>query len=47
MRFAHRVSHQAPSLSPCRDDGVKRFGLRNRDIATADEVWSFVMDFTR
>jgi polyhydroxybutyrate depolymerase len=39
--------HQAPSLSPSSQDENKKLGLRNRDIETADEVWSFVKDYSR
>jgi len=29
------------------EEGVKRFGLRNRDIETADEMWAFFKGFPR
>jgi polyhydroxybutyrate depolymerase len=39
--------HQVPSFAPNNEKDVKRFGLRNRDIEAADEIWSFVKDFSR
>ena len=34
--------HQIPSFATdSSEEGVKRFGLRNRDIETADEIWTF------
>jgi polyhydroxybutyrate depolymerase len=39
--------HQVPSFSPNSADEAKRYGARNRDIETADEIWSFVKDFSR
>jgi polyhydroxybutyrate depolymerase len=39
--------HQVPSLSPNSERDAKRFGGRNRDIETADEIWSFVKNFSR
>jgi polyhydroxybutyrate depolymerase len=39
--------HQVPSLSPNSEKEAKRFGARNRDIETADAIWSFVKDFSR
>jgi polyhydroxybutyrate depolymerase len=53
----YRVSgggHQMPSFTEDDDemkrDGeadVRSFGLRNHDIETADEMWSFAKDFSR
>jgi polyhydroxybutyrate depolymerase len=39
--------HHVPSLAPISEKDAKRFGGRNRDIETADEIWSFVKDFSR
>jgi len=39
--------HQVPSLSPNSEENAKHFGTRNHDIETADEVWSFVKNFSR
>jgi polyhydroxybutyrate depolymerase len=39
--------HQVPSSSPNSKDDVKKFGRRNRDIETADEIWSFFKGFSR
>ncbi len=39
--------HQVPSFSPNSEEQTKQFGLRNRDIETADEIWSFVKGFSR
>jgi polyhydroxybutyrate depolymerase len=33
--------HQLPSFSPSDEQTTKLFGLRNHDIETADEFWSF------
>jgi polyhydroxybutyrate depolymerase len=39
--------HQVPSLSANSEALLKRFGRSNRDIDTADEIWSFFKDFSR
>lgn len=39
--------HQVPSLSPNSEINFKHFGTRNHDIETADEIWSFVKNFSR
>jgi polyhydroxybutyrate depolymerase len=39
--------HQVPSLSPNSEVNFKHFGKRNHDIETADEIWSFVKNFSR
>ncbi|HLH88123.1 MAG TPA: hypothetical protein VKX28_06670 [Xanthobacteraceae bacterium] len=40
--------HQIPSFATdSGEEGVKRFGLRNRDIETADELWAFFKDISR
>lgn len=42
--------HRVPSLSPDSEENVKNvkhFGTRNHDIETADEIWSFVKNFSR
>jgi polyhydroxybutyrate depolymerase len=39
--------HQVPSFTQNSEEQAKKMGLRNRDIETADEVWSFVKEFTR
>jgi polyhydroxybutyrate depolymerase len=39
--------HQAPSLAPSSQEEIKKFGLRNRDVESADEIWSFVKDYSR
>lgn len=39
--------HQVPSLSPSSEQNVKQFDTRNHDIETADEIWSFVKNFSR
>jgi polyhydroxybutyrate depolymerase len=33
--------HKPPSLAPGTAESVARFGARNRDFETADEVWAF------
>jgi len=40
--------HQLPSrTATSSEEGIRRFGLRNRDIETADEIWAFVKDISR
>jgi polyhydroxybutyrate depolymerase len=39
--------HQVPSFSPNSEQSVGRFGRRNRDIETADEIWSFFKNVSR
>jgi poly(3-hydroxybutyrate) depolymerase len=39
--------HQVPSFSPNSEEEAKKFGTRNHDIETADEIWSFVKSFSR
>jgi polyhydroxybutyrate depolymerase len=40
--------HQIPSISGANNPMLEeKFGLRNRDIETADEVWAFVKDISR
>jgi polyhydroxybutyrate depolymerase len=42
--------HHAPSLAPASDAAREwelKFGARNRDIDTAEEVWSFFRRFSR
>jgi polyhydroxybutyrate depolymerase len=39
--------HQLPSLTAESEAASTRFGLRNRDIETADEIWAFVKDVAR
>ena len=40
--------HQIPSFaSEGSEEGAKRLGLRNRDIETADEIWTFFKDIAR
>jgi polyhydroxybutyrate depolymerase len=39
--------HQVPSFSANSAEDVKKFGNRNRDIETADEIWSFFKDLSR
>jgi polyhydroxybutyrate depolymerase len=39
--------HQVPSYSANSEDDVKHFGNRNRDIETADEIWSFFKGLSR
>jgi len=39
--------HQVPSFSASSEDASTRFGLRNRDIETADEIWNFVKNSSR
>jgi len=46
----YRVSgggHKVPSLAPHSDTEGQRMGVRNRDFETADEIWSFVRNFSR
>jgi len=38
--------HQVPSLTADREDASARFGLRNRDIETADELWAFFKNWS-
>ena len=49
MQF-YRVNgggHQVPSFARNSDKETKNFGSRNRDIETADEMWSFFKQFSR
>src|ERR1700722_9166543 len=40
--------HQIPSFATeSSPEGIERFGLRNRDIETADEIWKFFTDAPR
>lgn len=39
--------HKVPSLSPGGEEDLKRLDRRNHDIETADEIWSFVKNFSR
>jgi polyhydroxybutyrate depolymerase len=39
--------HQVPSFTPNSEEQEKKFGRRNRDFETADEIWTFVKDFSR
>jgi polyhydroxybutyrate depolymerase len=40
--------HQVPSIVVnSSEEGIKRFGLRNRDIETADEIWAFFNNISR
>jgi polyhydroxybutyrate depolymerase len=39
--------HQVPSYSANSEADVKMFGSRNRDIETADEIWSFFKNLSR
>ena len=40
--------HQVPSFAAdSSEQGVSRLGLRNRDIETADEIWTFFRDVVR
>jgi polyhydroxybutyrate depolymerase len=40
--------HQLPSLTVVADtQSEQRWGLRNRDLETAEEVWRYVKDYTR
>jgi polyhydroxybutyrate depolymerase len=40
--------HQLPSLTAIANpQAEQRWGLRNRDIETAEEVWAYVKDYTR
>ena len=40
--------HQMPSLKAVNNPmSETRFGLRNRDFETADEVWAFFKQFSR
>jgi polyhydroxybutyrate depolymerase len=39
--------HQVPSFTPNSEQEAKKMGWRNRDIETADEIWSFVKAFSR
>jgi polyhydroxybutyrate depolymerase len=39
--------HQVPSFTPNSEEQAKKFGRRNRDIETADEIWAFVKAFSR
>lgn len=46
----YRVSgggHQLPSLAAGSEELANRFGLRNRDFETADEVWAFFKGISR
>jgi polyhydroxybutyrate depolymerase len=39
--------HQLPTVAPASADQEKRFGLRNRDIEAADEIWASFKDLRR
>jgi polyhydroxybutyrate depolymerase len=39
--------HQLPSFAPSDDATTKTFGLRNHDIETADEFWTFAKTMSR
>jgi polyhydroxybutyrate depolymerase len=40
--------HQLPSLTAIADaQSVQRWGLRSRDMETAEEVWAYAKDYAR
>jgi polyhydroxybutyrate depolymerase len=39
--------HQVPSFTPNSEQEAKNMGRRNRDIETADEMWTFFKEFSR
>ena len=39
--------HQAPSFGPSPPEWIQKYGRRNRDIETGNEVWRFVSRFVK